>query len=76
MKRLSKVMTARRNEFGGAGGDSMGGEGASCMDEETGRRYSCNEATQYSLVTSTGVHVYVCTLYLYYIYDIHIYLYL
>jgi len=46
MKRLSKVMTARRNEFGGAGGDSMGGEGASCMDEETGRRYSCNEATQ------------------------------
>ena len=47
-----------------------------CMDEETGRRYSCNEATQYSLVTSTGVHVYVCTLYLYYIYDIHIYLYL
>ena len=42
MKRLSKVMTARRNDFGG-GGDSMGGEGASCMDEETGRRYSCNE---------------------------------
>jgi ribosomal protein L28 len=38
-----------------------GGEGASCMDEETGRRYSCNEQQHSSLVTSTGVHVYVCT---------------
>jgi hypothetical protein len=61
MKRLSKVMKARQNESrggGGGGGDSMGGENGEIqmksvdtadvsmhVDEKTGRRYSCNEAT-------------------------------
>ena len=60
MKRLSKVMKARQNESGGGGGDgdSMGGESGEIktksgveadvsmhVDEKTGRRYSCNEAT-------------------------------
>jgi hypothetical protein len=62
MKRLSKVMKARQNEYrgggGGGGDDSMGGENGEIqmksvdtadvsmhVDEKTGRRYSCNEAT-------------------------------
>jgi hypothetical protein len=59
MKRLSKVMKARHNESdGGGGGDSMGGEGEEMkiesdvetvvsmhVDEETGQRYSYDEAT-------------------------------
>ena len=32
----------------GGGGDSMGGEGASCMDEETGRRYGTVATKQHS----------------------------
>jgi hypothetical protein len=54
-----------------------GGEGASCMDEETGRRYSCNEQQHSSLVTSTGVHVCLCMYKLYYIHTyIHTYMYI
>ena len=56
MKRLSKVMKARQNESDGdgGGGDSMGGEGEEMkietvvsihVDEETGQRYSYDEAT-------------------------------
>jgi hypothetical protein len=55
MKRLSKVMKARQNESGGGSGNSMDGEGKTVLDveaavsmhvdEETGRRSSCNEAT-------------------------------
>ena len=53
MKRLSKVMKARQNE---SGGGVMGDEAVKTvsdveaadsihLDEATGRRYSCNEAT-------------------------------
>ena len=55
MKRLSKVMKARHNEFIGGGGSSMEGEVQTVLDveaavsihvdEKSGRRYSCNAAT-------------------------------
>jgi len=49
VKRLSKVMKARRNESGGGGGGGGGEELKTVLsvhvDEKSGRRYSCNEAT-------------------------------
>jgi hypothetical protein len=62
MKRLSKVMKARQNESGGGSGNSVDnstdGEVKTVLDvevavsmhvdEKTGRRYSCNEATGHS----------------------------
>ena len=55
MKRLSKVMKARHNEFIGGSGSSMEGEVQTVLDveaavsihvdEKSGRRYSCNAAT-------------------------------
>ena len=62
MKRLSKVMKARQNKSGGGSGNSMDnstdGEVKTVLDvevavsmhvdEKTGRRYMCNEATGHS----------------------------
>jgi len=55
IKRMSKVMKARRNESFGGGGSSMEGEVQTVLnveaavtihvDEVSGRRYSCNTAT-------------------------------